>query len=497
MKQLRIVDLEEPIRTWALNNQRQGDKPNEDVELHEGSTDGGFDWIDTPEGVKFWGNVNVGTPMSTLKTDFPELPWISFNVEDVILLPSGRITCIKTIQSNGIFRCNNILDRKNKYLEVNTNSQFPMESIGRLATKKEKRHFELCICEGEYVSTVKYPAGTILYGIERIFKAAHDISEDTKYFSSLSHVSILNKAYVDSERTNWFASDVVEASADQISHFEMCKKANDFVDFNPPSNNVVEGSMWIVNEYIYRVTDIYKDKYVKGTRYNLESGHSIKFHHRTDVYLAEASILHSNQREWANYKVNTEDKCSYNTSLDYSWYNRLISNRYFYNVATVVEIIGNPIGTYIHVNIYSRNDDSCMRNYKISIYSLLLSPYSPATSAHISWLKVIKGGKGYISYMDYVNTGIGTINKSKSSKHGSKEDSTTGKVNQYLDKEPGTGGRSITKVETRCSKDLSKHRPIVSGNRLKRDADRVSISKRGIQRGSIPMGERLVSSSNC
>ena len=56
---MTIKDLPEDIKLIALQRQQeQGNKPNENIDLNYGKSQGNFTWSKTPEGQNIWSRVN-------------------------------------------------------------------------------------------------------------------------------------------------------------------------------------------------------------------------------------------------------------------------------------------------------------------------------------------------------------------------------------------------------------------------------------------------------
>jgi hypothetical protein len=83
---MRIKDLPEPVKTWALNNQEKQSIPR-DIEQDVND----FYWADTPEGTDFWADVHDGIiSFNTLTKKHPTLDW-GFQVEANIQTDNSKV----------------------------------------------------------------------------------------------------------------------------------------------------------------------------------------------------------------------------------------------------------------------------------------------------------------------------------------------------------------------------------------------------------------------
>lgn len=82
---MRIKDLREPIKSWALNNQEKQSYPR-DPEKGVSS----FSWAETPEGGDFWNDVyDADMTFYELTKKYPTLDW-GFQVETDTLIQTDN-----------------------------------------------------------------------------------------------------------------------------------------------------------------------------------------------------------------------------------------------------------------------------------------------------------------------------------------------------------------------------------------------------------------------
>ena len=83
--QFRIInDIEEPIRTWALNNQEKaGNTRNQWLNLQLGKSSGNFTWSNTPENHGFWFDVVRGKSIEYMRSQYPEFFIPQIKLEDI------------------------------------------------------------------------------------------------------------------------------------------------------------------------------------------------------------------------------------------------------------------------------------------------------------------------------------------------------------------------------------------------------------------------------
>ena len=68
---MKISKLPEPIKSWALSNQKwQYNGTNKDLDIVNA-----FNWHNSRERGIFWELVLQGDSVESLKRDFPNLPW--------------------------------------------------------------------------------------------------------------------------------------------------------------------------------------------------------------------------------------------------------------------------------------------------------------------------------------------------------------------------------------------------------------------------------------